>query len=148
MTWVGLGGNVDGLRALAASYYRLGDGFVYEPVRDHYAMLVQNLTCNGVQGRCVCKQKAVVPGHGGNKTIYRPVKLYQQSRDSIVKTAANMCTKETIPSVGVSTEFKAWHVGTPNQKFAIKLDVEGCELDLCEYIVRHWPSGTELRVVL
>ena len=145
---VGVGGNLGGFSALAASYYRLGNEFVFEPVRDHYRMLVQNFTRKGVQGRCVCKQKAVRPGHSGNKTSYRPVKLYQQYRDSTVKPAAKMCTKETIPSVGVSTEFRAWHVGIPNQKFAIKLDVEGCELDLCKYIFRHWPSGVELRVVL
>ena len=73
--------------------------------------------------------------------------MYQQNRNSIVKPAAKTCTEERIQTVNVSTEFKAWHVEAPSQKFAINLDVEGCELGLFKHIVRHWPSGVELRIL-
>ena len=103
---------------------------------------------NGVHGKSKCIQKAVVSGSAGRTNNYRPYKLYQQYRDSIVKPVAKNFKQEGIRTANIASELNAWLSGRRSSKFAIKVDVEGCEVDLCKFIVHNWPYGVEMRMVL
>jgi len=155
-TFIDIGAHIGAFTIYAGTQLNDIKGFAFEPDKQNFKMLSENMALNNLQGRVTPLNKAVA-GKSGEMTLFKSVTdtgqhtfFAERLKDEQVKNV-----EEKVPCVTLKEIFDEYHIERCD---LMKLDCEGMEYDILyntpvEYLKRvkafsiehHWAPGQDYR---